>query len=268
MVQFGSDSLLLPQVIHLPDEQRQRSTAEVWGRRVTWTVLLSAIVLGAFYSLTDLPASAVTLNAQKQTIAWANAFGTHGCATDPMVTPSSEDDIISAVQQAARLRQRVKVVGAGLSWTPLVCSQDRAVQLISLQHYNRILSVDTARSQVSVQAGITIGDLNKQLRAYGFALAATGSMPSSSLAGALATATHGHSTRNGSLSSLLDSLSFVDGKGRVVIASAAENRYVVSRYVVSHALSERCEARAVTDLAVLVGSSAETCSMPLPLALV
>ena len=64
---------------------------------------------------------------------------------------------------------------------------------MSLHKMNRVLDYNAETGVVRVQAGITIAELERQLAARGRALAIKGAINVQSLAGAMATATHGSS---------------------------------------------------------------------------
>src|SRR5690606_16239813 len=65
-------------------------------------------------------------------------------------------------------------------------------------------------------AGIRYGELARLLDAEGLALANLASLPHISVAGAVATGTHGSGTGNGSLATSVRALEFVDGTGELV----------------------------------------------------
>ncbi len=68
---------------------------------------------------------------------------------------------------------------------------------------------------MTVEPGITYGELSVYLREHGYALHNLASLPHISVAGACATATHGSGVNNGNLSSAVNAIEFVDGTGNV-----------------------------------------------------
>lgn len=104
------------------------------------------------------------------------------------VEPGSEDELQALVHAAARAGQRVRVIGAGHSWTPLCATDGLSLRLDRL---NRVLSIDPERGLVTVEAGIRLHELCEHLAAAGLAMTNLGSIRAQSLAGALLTGTHG-----------------------------------------------------------------------------
>lgn len=74
---------------------------------------------------------------------------------------------------------------------------------------------ETARS-VTVGGGVRYGDLAQGLQEAGWALHNLASLPHISVAGAIATATHGSGDRNGNLATAVSGLRILDGTGELV----------------------------------------------------
>ena len=85
------------------------------------------------------------------------------------------------IQQAATEGVAVKVVGAGHSFTPLVCTDG---YLLDLGDYDQVLAVDVDAATVTVQAGIALSKLNVELDRHGLALENLGDIAYQSVAGA------------------------------------------------------------------------------------
>lgn len=141
------------------------------------------------------------------------------CAVTPgaFYTPASVADVCAIVRACAAARTPLRVVGAGHS--PNDCAMSRAAML-SLRGVRRVLALDAAARSVSVEAGITLAELNEVLDAAGLALPNLGSISAQTLAGAIATGTHGTGVGLGVLSTAVTSLTLVDGRGELVEAAA------------------------------------------------
>ena len=107
--------------------------------------------------------------------------------------------------------RRVKVAGAGHSFTDIACTDG---VMLDLSRMNRVLAVDG--ELVTVQAGITIRELGPALAARGLALENQGDVDPQTIAGAVATATHGTGGRFGNVSSRVEALRLVTAAGDVV----------------------------------------------------
>ncbi|KAJ5982221.1 sugar 1-4-lactone oxidase [Penicillium sp. IBT 35674x] len=93
--------------------------------------------------------------------------------------------------------------------------------MVNLDDFNNLLEVD--ENCVKVQAGIRLRTLGKKLERYHLTLANLGSIDSQSIAGVLATGTHGSSLQHGLLSEYVESLSLVLSNGELVHCSGSSN---------------------------------------------
>ena len=91
-----------------------------------------------------------------------------------------------------------------------------AAELISVTDLEGEVVIDEAAPTVSVPAAMRYGDLAVVLERAGWALAHMASLPHISVAGSVATATHGSGNTNRSLSSAVTGLRLVAGTGDVV----------------------------------------------------
>jgi xylitol oxidase len=88
--------------------------------------------------------------------------------------------------------------------------------LISLASMPRVASVSADRRSVRIDGGIRYGELAPLLQKQGLALHNTASLPHISVAGAIATATHGSGVRNANLATAVSSIELVRGDGSLV----------------------------------------------------
>ena len=135
--------------------------------------------------------------------------------------PTSDDEAASLVRAARARGGRVRVVGAGHSWSAVAAPDDVAV---SLDRLAGLASLDPERGLATVRAGTRLRDLNAALAARGFALPIVGSIAAQSLAGATATGTHGSSLVHGNLSSLVRAMKLVDGRGELTTLGEGDPR--------------------------------------------
>ncbi len=155
---------------------------------------------------------------------WSNWAGNQSCAPVAIHRPRSEADLVALVERAATDGRHVRVVGAGHSFTPLVCTDG---DLVDLQDYSAVLSVDAEARTATVQAGIPLTRLSRELAAHGLALENLGDIAYQSIAGATATATHGTGLRFGNLSSRIVGMRLVTGDGSVLEATPERNAEVL-----------------------------------------
>jgi FAD/FMN-containing dehydrogenase len=88
--------------------------------------------------------------------------------------------------------------------------------LVSLDHMQALLEVDRVRLRVRVQAGVRLHRLNALLAEHGLALAIVGSVTEQSIAGVLATGTHGSSLVHGNIASFVVGARLITGTGELL----------------------------------------------------
>jgi FAD-linked oxidoreductase len=148
---------------------------------------------------------------------WRNWGGNQSCAPVAIQHPISEADIAAVVRAAADQGQRVKVFGAGHSFTDIACTDGR---LVSLDRYNRVLELDQRACTVKMQAGITIDQLGAELERHGMAQPNLGDIGYQSIAGAISTATHGTGRNLGNIATQVKAMSLVTADGSVIECDA------------------------------------------------
>ncbi len=147
---------------------------------------------------------------------WSRLWECHPAAIDE---PTTTSELAQLLRVARRLDQGVKVAGSGHSFTDVACTDGR---LVRLERYDRVLEVDRDRRRVTVQAGITLAELNERLAEEGLALPNLGDIAYQSVAGAISTATHGTGIGFGNLATQVVALELVTADGSLLRASADE----------------------------------------------
>lgn len=127
-----------------------------------------------------------------------------------VAAPRDTAELAAIVQSGARVRP----VGSAHSWSPAFVTDET---LLSLRKLNRLVELDRARGQVTVEAGMRLRELNRLLDARGLALANLGSIDAQTVAGVIATGTHGTGANFRCLAAQVARLALVDGRGRQVV---------------------------------------------------
>jgi FAD-linked oxidoreductase len=150
---------------------------------------------------------------------WRNWAGNQ--RTDPVRTVAAHDtgDVVAAVKDAARDGLRLKAVGSGHSFTAIAVPDGVAVRAPSDP---RLLQVD-ATGLATVPAGMTLRTLSPLLWARGRALPNLGDIDAQTVAGAIATGTHGTGARHRGLADQVRALELVTADGAVRTCSPSEN---------------------------------------------
>ena len=127
-------------------------------------------------------------------------------------TPASEAEIRTAVIEAGERDQTVRCIGAGHSFTDVATTHGT---MISLDRHAGLVNADPATGRVVVRAGTRLADLNAELHALGLALPNLGDIDRQSIAGAIATSTHGTGIRHQSIAATVVGFRIVGADGSV-----------------------------------------------------
>jgi xylitol oxidase len=126
---------------------------------------------------------------------------------------------IDEVQALVRGSRRIRALGSRHSFSDIA---DTDGDLVSLAELPRIIEIDPAARTVSIDGGIRYGELCRALDQAGWALPNLASLPHISVAGAVATATHGSGDRAANLASSVAGIELIadDGERRSFTRSA------------------------------------------------
>lgn len=131
--------------------------------------------------------------------------------------PTSVEQLQALVAGARRLR----ALGTGHSFNRLA---DTTGDLVSVADLPKVLELDAARQSVTVAGGMRYGELVGPLHEQGYALHNLGSLPHISVAGAVATGTHGSGPANGNLATAVRTLEMVTADGEIVALDRDRDR--------------------------------------------
>jgi alditol oxidase len=143
-----------------------------------------------------------------------NWAGSYRYQAGKLHRPSS----VEQLQQVVAGAPRVRVLGSRHSFTDIA----DAAELVSLEGLPADVAVDQEAGTVSVSAGLRYGELAEALEGEGMALANLASLPHTSVAGAVATATHGSGDANGNLASAVAGLELVTSSGELLTVSRGD----------------------------------------------
>jgi xylitol oxidase len=167
---------------------------------------LSAAILGGspgarlLVRLTDDPASGRRLT---------NWAGNYRYSTENLHRLAS----IEQVRKFVKGHDSLKVLGTRHRFNGIA---DSTRALISLGPMDRVVALDPEARTVTVEAGMSYGQLCPYLHEKGFALHNLASLPHISIAGACATATHGSGIKNANLATAVSALELVTAAGDVL----------------------------------------------------
>ncbi|NHA66500.1 FAD-binding protein [Phycicoccus flavus] len=121
-------------------------------------------------------------------------------------------DSLDALREVVAGAPLVRALGSRHSFSDLT---DTRGVLVDLSGLPDDVAVDEAARTVSVSGGVRYGDLARALEDRGWALANLASLPHISVAGAVATGTHGSGNRNRSLAAAVASVDVMGPDGEV-----------------------------------------------------
>jgi alditol oxidase len=137
---------------------------------------------------------------------WSNTYAYQAAR---LHRPTSIDEVRRIVVGATR----VHALGARHSFNSVA---DTTGDLIDVSDIRSVPAIDHDQRTVTVGAGTRYGELAAFLHAHGLALHNMASLPHISVAGAVATGTHGSGNRNGNLATAVAGLEIVTAGGDLV----------------------------------------------------
>ncbi|MER5911067.1 FAD-binding protein [Streptomyces sp. NPDC001982] len=134
--------------------------------------------------------------------------------------PGSLDALRTLVAECARVR----VLGSGHSFNEIADPGAGGV-LVSIADLPPVLDVDTEARTVRVSGGVRYAELAATAWAHGLALPNMASLPHISVAGSVATGTHGSGVGNGSLAAPVREVELVTADGSTVTIARGDARF-------------------------------------------
>lgn len=134
--------------------------------------------------------------------------------------PHSLDALTTLVADSAKVR----VLGSGHSFNEIAEPGPEGV-LLSIAGLPPVIDVDTTARTVRVSGGVRYAELARVVDAHGLALPNMASLPHISVAGSVATGTHGSGVANGSLASAVREVELITADGRTVRIARGDERF-------------------------------------------
>lgn len=138
--------------------------------------------------------------------------------------PTSVDEVAAIVGAASSAGQRIHAVGTRHSFSRVADTAPGGF-LVDTTGLDRVLGIDPVRRIVAVEGGIRYGELSAALHAAGHALHNLPSLPHITVAGAVATATHGSGVGNGNLATAVRAIELVTADGSLVRIDESDARF-------------------------------------------
>jgi L-gulonolactone oxidase len=148
---------------------------------------------------------------EKKNFNWTNWAGNHSCLAESYFEPETEAQIIEVVHFARKHQKKIRVVGSGHSFSPIAISNEI---LVSLKNYRQLIAV--GKDSITCQGGMYLHELYAVLKENNLSLPNFGVINKQTIAGALATGTHGSGLSHKSLSAQIEHLRIITASGDVL----------------------------------------------------
>ncbi len=129
---------------------------------------------------------------------------------------------LSELQEMVRLHTRIRARGSAHSFNEIANTDHYAINLSKMP---QVIEVNQEKRLVKVSAGLTYGELAPALDKQGWALHNLASLPHISIAGSIATGTHGSGIKNQNLANQVISLSVVTADGDLRNISSGDSEF-------------------------------------------
>ncbi|MFT4672515.1 MAG: FAD-linked oxidoreductase [Pseudohongiellaceae bacterium] len=177
------------------------------SRRSFLASSVKAVLFGAY---------AAKGSAFAQSTSWSNWSGGQTCQPAGRYDISSEDELSSLLRNTLG---PIRPIGSGHSFSPLIPTDGH---LVVIDQLSGIRDYDSQSMQVTLGAGARLGDLGPQLDAIGQGMINLPDIDRQTVAGAIATGTHGTGVDLQALSSFVTSLRLVTAGGEVMDIDASD----------------------------------------------
>jgi xylitol oxidase len=147
-------------------------------------------------------------------VSGTNWAGNYRYRAGELHRPATVEQLQEVVAGAARVR----VLGSRHSFTDIA----DAAELVTLEGLPADVALDREAGTVSLTAGLRYGELAEALQREGAALHNLASLPHISVAGAVATATHGSGDANGNLATAVAGLELVTSSGELLTVARGD----------------------------------------------
>ena len=150
---------------------------------------------------------------------WCNWSGSVRCHPRQRERPSSEAELAALLRSTAHAALGVRVAGRGHSHSALVATDGL---LLELEALSGIEACDASAREATLRAGTKLAEIGAPLRERGLAMENLGDVDVQSLAGAIATGTHGTGARLRNLSNQVVGLRLFTAEGDALECSAQQ----------------------------------------------
>jgi len=176
---------------------------------ITRRKFLTSTVLASLYGSGSAVFTSPSVLASDPSMPWRNWSGALSANPKNRIAPLSEDELVEKLKLSSGA---LRPVGAGHSFSPLVPTDGT---LIVLDKLSGLIGFDKKSRQATFAAGTRLGNTGPLLEGIGQAMINLPDIDRQTIAGAIATSTHGTGLQTGSLSKYITALRLVTPQGEV-----------------------------------------------------
>lgn len=148
---------------------------------------------------------------------WKNTIHHEKAQPVQFITAETPDELSGIIKDALQNGFTVKTVGSGHSFNDVACSNG---YMVDISKMNKVLELPSfikagGKELVQAEAGISIRQLNSELDKRGLSVVNLGGIDRQTLAGAIATATHGSGITLPAVHGMVRSMVLVAGDGKI-----------------------------------------------------
>jgi len=133
------------------------------------------------------------------------------------------------VRRFAKANTKFKVLGTKHCFNDIA---NTGTEFLSVRSQDKVVDINAKNKTVTIEAGMSYGQLAPFLDQHGFALHNLASLPHISVAGACTTATHGSGEKNGNLATQVSAIELVTASGDALRLSREKDGEVFRGVVV------------------------------------
>ncbi len=144
---------------------------------------------------------------------WKNWSGNQTCLVEAFYQPKTEKELVEKVRESINENKKIRVVGKGHSWAPLLSDADI---IISLEDYNKLRFQNNEHKTLEVQAGMSLAEFAQHAYDLGWMLPNMPNLDVQHMGSILMTATHGAGAQESIIAEHIIACRFIDGQGNIV----------------------------------------------------
>jgi hypothetical protein len=145
---------------------------------------------------------------------WENVRQNQFASVREVVRPKDKEELVAILREAYENGWKARAVGSGHSFSDVAVTDGVCIDLHAMRG---VIDEHLETCRIRVQAGISIHDLNEELKRRGLALPNMGGYDIQTISGAISTATHGSGIDFGTLADYVLDIEILKENGDAVV---------------------------------------------------